>query len=81
MCPQCRISLTGQLSRNRALEDLARKTFPKEASKETKKSKIGSGNCPSHNSRSTRHHRSRTIDGSRRIAQIQNQGNESSCVC
>jgi len=25
VCPQCRISLTGQLSRNRALEDLARK--------------------------------------------------------
>eukprot|EP00092_Neocalanus_flemingeri_P036005 GFUD01039204.1.p1 GENE.GFUD01039204.1~~GFUD01039204.1.p1 ORF type:complete len:586 (-),score=215.93 GFUD01039204.1:142-1899(-) len=37
VCPQCRISLTGQLSRNRALEDLARKTFPREAEKEAKK--------------------------------------------
>jgi len=73
VCPQCRISLTGQLSRNRALEDIARKTFPKKASKETKKSRIGTGSCPSHNSRSNHHHRSRTIGGSRRIAQIQNQ--------
>jgi len=34
VCPQCRISLTGQLSRNRALEDLARKIYPGEAEKD-----------------------------------------------
>jgi len=44
VCPQCRISLTGQLSRNRALEDLARKTFPKEAEREAKKkARAGAG--------------------------------------
>ena len=27
ICPQCRVVLAGRLSRNRALEELARKTF------------------------------------------------------
>ena len=31
VCPQCRVSLAGMLSRNRALEDLSRRTFPREA--------------------------------------------------
>jgi len=31
VCPQCRVSLAGMLSRNRALEDLSRRTFPQEA--------------------------------------------------
>jgi hypothetical protein len=31
VCPQCRVSLAGILSRNRALEDLSRRTFPREA--------------------------------------------------
>ena len=31
VCPQCRVSLAGVLSRNRALEDLSRRTFPREA--------------------------------------------------
>ena len=30
ICPQCRVVLAGRLSRNRALEELARKTFPRE---------------------------------------------------
>ena len=30
ICPQCRVVLAGRLSRNRALEQLARKTFPRE---------------------------------------------------
>ena len=30
VCPQCRIVLTGKLSRNRVLENIARKIFPKE---------------------------------------------------
>ena len=30
VCPQCRMPLDGQISRNRALEELARRTFPKE---------------------------------------------------
>ena len=30
ICPQCRVVLAGRLSRNRALEELARKTFPYE---------------------------------------------------
>ena len=30
ICPQCRVVLAGRLSRNRALEELARKTFPQE---------------------------------------------------
>ena len=29
VCPQCRVSLAGMLSRNRALEDLSRRTFPR----------------------------------------------------
>eukprot|EP00092_Neocalanus_flemingeri_P017406 GFUD01018828.1.p1 GENE.GFUD01018828.1~~GFUD01018828.1.p1 ORF type:complete len:280 (+),score=92.96 GFUD01018828.1:391-1230(+) len=36
ICPLCRISLTGQLSRNRALEDIARKTFPRETKQENR---------------------------------------------
>ena len=30
VCPQCRIVLTGKLSRNRVLENIARKIFPEE---------------------------------------------------
>ena len=30
ICPRCRVVLAGRLSRNRALEELARKTFPYE---------------------------------------------------
>lgn len=44
VCPQCRVSLTGQLIRNRALEDLARKTFPMEEEREAnERSRAGSG--------------------------------------
>ena len=30
ICPQCRVPLSGNMSRNRALEELARRTFPEE---------------------------------------------------
>jgi len=44
VCPQCRMTLSGKLSRNRALEDLARKTYPKEAEREAKKkARAGAG--------------------------------------
>ena len=72
VCPQCRISLTGQLSRNRALEDLARKTFPREAEKEAKKKNRGGGGGRGRSNvlRNT----SRRLEGGRRAAQVQSQG-------
>jgi len=71
VCPQCRISLTGQLSRNRALEDLARKTFPREAEKEAKKKNRGGGGGRGRSNvlRNT----SRRLEGGRRAAQVQSQ--------
>ena len=74
VCPQCRISLTGQLSRNRALEDLARKTFPREAEKEAKKkSRAGAGG--GNRGAGNRPAASRRVGGGgRRAAQVQNQG-------
>jgi len=72
VCPQCRISLTGQLSRNRALEDLARKTFPKEAEKEAKKKNRGGGGGGRGRSNVLRN-ASRRLEGGRRAAQVQSQ--------
>jgi len=37
VCPQCRMPLDGQISRNRALEELARRTFPKEEEESRKR--------------------------------------------
>ena len=34
ICPQCRVPLQDRMSRNRALEELARRTFPGEAEDE-----------------------------------------------
>jgi len=72
VCPQCRISLTGQLSRNRALEDLARKTFPREAEKEAKKKNRGGGGGGRGRSNVLRN-ASRRLEGGRRAAQVQSQ--------
>ena len=72
VCPQCRISLTGQLSRNRALEDLARKAFPREAEKEAKNRNRGAGGGRGRNSE--RRPSRRVGEGGRRAAQVQSQG-------
>jgi len=75
VCPQCRISLTGQLSRNRALEDLARKTYPREAEKEAKK-KNRSGAGSSSRGVGSRHLQQRNRAaalGNRRLGQVQSQ--------
>jgi len=71
VCPQCRISLTGQLSRNRALEDLARKAFPREAEKEAKNRNRGAGGGRGRNSE--RRPSRRVGEGGRRAAQVQSQ--------
>jgi len=77
VCPQCRVSLTGQLSRNRALEDLARKTFPKEAEREAKKrSRAGAGGGGRGRmlgSNGNVANRNRRVGASRRAAQVQSQ--------
>ena len=57
----------GQLSRNRALEDLARKTYPKEAKKVRKVD-------PSSSGARGRGTRMGTVYGARRANQIQHQG-------
>ena len=76
VCPQCRVSLTGQLSRNRALEDLARKTFPREAEKEAKKkSRSGAvGGSRGVGGRQGQNRNRGPPGGSRRQGPVQSQG-------
>ena len=63
ICPQCRVPLSGQMSRNRALEELARRTFPGEQeTAEEVESRRGAGRgrpqmtrgAPTHRSRASR---------------------------
>ena len=63
----------GHLSRNRALEDLARKTFPREAEKEAKKKNRGGGGGGRGRGNVSRN-TSRRLEGGRRAAQVQSQG-------
>ena len=76
VCPQCRMPLDGQISRNRALEELARRTFPKEE-EESRKRRGESGSVPNNHQR-THSGRSRPRPFSRpnssRFGNVQSQG-------
>ena len=71
ICPQCRVPLSGQMSRNRALEELARRTFPEEQeTPEEAEARRGGGRGRPQQARGTPSHRSRAS----RFRFVQNQG-------
>ena len=71
ICPQCRVPLSGQMSRNRALEELARRTFPEEQETvEEAEARRGSGRGRPQQARGAPSHRSRAS----RFRFVQNQG-------
>ena len=78
ICPQCRVVLAGRLSRNRALEELARKTFPREEeeSRRLRAARGGAGAGPGagQRSRAGRHGRGHRQPPPRSFRVAQNQG-------
>ena len=71
ICPQCRVPLSGQMSRNRALEELARRTFPGEQeTAEEVESRRGAGRGRPQMTRGAPTYRSRAS----RFRFVQNQG-------
>ena len=74
VCPQCRVPLDGQISRNRALEELARRTFPKEEEESRKRrGESGANNHQRTNSGRTRP-RPFSRPTSSRFGSVQSQG-------
>ena len=77
VCPQCRMPLDGQISRNRALEELARRTFPKEEEESRKRrGESGANNHQRTNSGRTRP-RPFSRPTSSRFGNVQSQGRAS----
>ena len=80
ICPQCRVVLAGRLSRNRALEELARKTFPREEEESRRlraaRGGAGAGGGPGagQRSRAGRHGRGHRQPPPRSFRVAQNQG-------
>ena len=70
ICPQCRVPLSGQMSRNRALEELARRTFPGELEAEEAGPRRSAGRGRPTQARGAPNNRSRAS----RFRFVQNQG-------
>ena len=70
ICPQCRVPLSGQMSRNRALEELARRTFPEELEAEEAGPRRSAGRGRPLQARGAPNNRSRAS----RFRFVQNQG-------
>ena len=70
ICPQCRVPLAGQMSRNRALEELARRTFPGELEAEEAGARRSAGRGRPLQARGVPSNRSRAS----RFRFVQNQG-------
>ena len=74
VCPQCRMPLDGQISRNRALEELARRTFPKE--EEESRKRRGESGASNHQRTTSGRNRPRPFSrpNSSRFGSVQSQG-------
>ena len=72
ICPQCRVPLSGQMSRNRALEELARRTFPGELEAEEAGARRSAGRGRPLQARGVPANRSRAS----RFRFVQNQGDD-----